>query len=368
MSIKTKMRVNIKPFNLADKCSVATKWQALERKADCSVFLSWLWIANWLDLVTDKLLIIECFEDEKLVGLAFFVEKTRKVFGFIPVKQLYLHRTGNMEEDQVWIEYNDFLLDSSVEDAARFHMVQAVCDYGDSIKEIIIGLSCNKILASFQQTFYQSRVLIATQGCSVAFDKIKQTYLTEVLSKNTRSQIRRSEKLLSQLGKLNFSVYVEKDQVNQLLRDISKKHVERWQNTLEGSGFTNPLFSEFHQKVINFDNSHIVQVAVLSIDDNAVGYLLNYVYREQVYFYLSALTAFDESKIKIGLTLHAKAIQFYLDQGCSCYDFLGGEARYKQSLTNQSYDLALLIFFKKIHVLRLENKLKQIKSMLKSWL
>lgn len=358
----------IKPFTLSDKEQTAAKWQDLEGRANNSVFISWLWIGNWLDLVTDKLFIVECYQGEKLVGLAFFVEKVRKVFGLIPVKQWQLHRTGNTEQDQIWIEHNDFLLDSSVDDVARLQMVQAVCDYDASMKEVIVGLSSKSILSSFQQCFPQSRVLIATQGYSVAFDKIKQTYLTDVLSKNTRAQIKRSEKLLTQLGDLSFSIVTKKEHINLLLIEVSKIHIERWQNTLEGSGFTNPLFCKFHQEIINTDDTNIVQMAVLSLNNSAIGYLFNYVYQGQVYFYLSALTVLDNSKIKVGLTLHAKAIQFYLNQVCNSYDFLGGEARYKRSLSNQHYDLALLSFFKNNLVLCLESKLKEIKHMLKLWL
>lgn len=365
---KQNITTQITPFHLSEKDALAMKWQTLETRANNTVFLSWLWISHWLDLVTGKVFVVECYDAKKLVGLACFVENTRKAFGFIPVKQWFLHRTGNESEDQIWIEYNDFLLDSAVEVKARSSMIKAVCDYDASVKEFIVGLSSKDILSNFQQSFAHSRELISTKGYSVDFDKIQHVYLTEVLSKNSRAQIKRSEKLLTQEGELSFSVSLNKEEISQLLGDIAEIHINRWQNTLEGSGFTNPLFSHFHQSLINDDCNNVVQVATLSLNNRAIGYLFNFVYQEHVYFYLSALTVFENNKIKVGLTLHAKAIQFYQEQGLSCYDFLGGEARYKSSLSNQHYNLAILSFFNNSIILQVENKLKAIKQSLKLWL
>lgn len=362
------MKIQIKPFTLSEKKQVAEKWQDLESRANNSVFISWLWIGNWLELVNDKLFIVECYQGEKIIGLAFFVEKVRKVFGLLPIKQWQLHRTGNTAQDQIWIERNDFLLDSSIDDLARLQMIQAVCDYDPSIKEVIVGLADDKVLTDFKKHFNKSREYIDSQGYFVDLDCIENNYITDVLSKNTRSQINRSERLLAQQGELAFTVITKQDDINQLLPDIAKRHLLRWKNTNDGSGFSNPLFYRFHQYFIKSDDNNVVQVAVLSLNNQAIGYLLNYVYKDTVNFYLSALTEFDDGKIKVGLTLHARAIQYYCNQNCKSYDFLGGDAQYKKSLSNQHYDLALLSFYKNTFIIPLESKLKDIKHIFKSWL
>lgn len=358
----------IKPFTLPEKEPVAVKWKDLEVRANNSVFISWLWISNWLELVNDKLFIIECYQGKKLIGLAFFVEKTRKAFGVIPIKQWQLHRTGNTEQDQIWIEHNDFLLDSSVEDAAREQMILAIYDYDISIKEIIVGLANNNVLKTFKKYFYQAREHIVSPGYIVDLNCIENNYSINVLSKNTRSQINRSEKLLAQQGELTFTVISNKNEINQLLSSIAEIHLLRWGNTPDGSGFSNAIFYHFHQNVIKSDDDSIVQISVLSLNDKAIGYLFNYVYKERVSFYLSALMTFDNSKIKVGLTLHARAIQHYFNKDFKYYDFLGGDAQYKQSMSNQRYNLALVSFCKDNLIIRLESKLKDIKQMLKLWL
>ena len=358
----------IRPFTLSEKVQVAAKWKDLELRANNSVFISWLWIGNWLELVNDKLFIIECYQGETLIGLAFFVEKIRKVFGFMPIKQWQLHRTGNTEQDQIWIEHNDFLLDSSVDDVARVQMIQAVYDYDVSIKEVIVGLANDKVLNNFKECFYQSKEYVSAPGYIVDLNRVENNYSINVLSKNTRSQINRSERLLAQQGELTFTVITNTNEINLLLSSIAEIHLSRWQNTPEGSGFSNSIFCHFHQNFIKSDDKSIVQISVLSLNNKAIGYLLNYVYKERVSFYLSALTTFDDSKIKVGLTLHARAIQHYFNQSCKYYDFLGGDGQYKQSLSNQHYNLALFSFYKDNLIIDLESKLKEIKHMLKLWL
>ena len=368
MTKNSKMTVSIKPFCLAEKEFVAIKWQALEQKANCSVFLSWLWIGNWLDLVTDKLFLIECHQGENVVGLGFFVEKTRKIFGVIPVKQWWLHKTGNTEQDQIWTEHNDFLLAEDTADVVRLAMVEALYNYDNQKKEIVVGLSSDKVLQCFYQHFSQSNSLVKTLGYVTDFSYIKTSYQHEVLSKNTRAQINRSNKILNQLGNLAFNVVTEKAEVNALYKDIARIHIERWGNTKEGSGFSNKVFTTFHQQLVNNDAASTVQIAVLLLNNSPIGYLVNFVYKQKVYFYLSALTTFSNSKIKVGLTLHEKAISYYASQGMKSYDFLGGEARYKRSLSNQSYKLSMYSFYKNNLLLMVESKLKHVKVQIKLWL
>jgi len=361
------IRTVIRRFCLSEKNTIAQKWQDLEQRANCSVFLSWLWIGNWLDLNASAIFIIESYQEDKIVGLGFFTENTRNALGFYPVKQWWLHRTGNPKQDQIWIEYNDFLLDSQCESAVRQEMIDALTHYKDSaaIQEFVIGLSSTRTLNTFHQMFNLSRTLIASRGYSVDLETIKHSYAQDILSKNTRSQIRRSEKLLNEIGTLSFRVVTNKQQILDLLPSIENAHIKRWRDSHEGSGFTNPVFTAFHHQLINRDESHVVQIAVLSLDDNDIGYLMNFVYDNQVYFYLSALTNGFDSKIKTGMTLHCKAIQHYSEQGLQIYDFLGGEARYKRSLSNHAYDLNINCFYKNNLALRLENLLRKANAFLR---
>ena len=356
-----KIITQIKPFELSQKDQLAILWSDLEKRANCSVFLSWQWISNWLSLVSKQMFVVEAYQGSKIVGLGIMVEQQRKAFGLLPIKQWYLHRTGIEQQDQIWTEYNDFLLDQQIADEVRDKMVSAINCYDKSVQEFVIGLSSNRVTSCFEKHFKHSAEQMTAQGYSVDFSEIKDSYLETVPSKNTRSQIKRSDKLLSQMGILTFDVVTDKNQVKALFSEISKLHIVRWQNTREGSGFTNELFKIFHQRFINGGDS-TVQISVLSLDNKALGYLVNFVYNDRVYFYLSALTTSANNKIKIGLSLHSKAIQYYLSLKLKTYDFLGGEARYKQSLSNSQYVLSMKSFNRNSYILIIESAFKIIKS------
>jgi len=356
--------IKINPFCLSEKKRLALIWQDLENRSNATIFLSWLWIGRWLELVTNRMFLIEAYQNEKIVGLGVFVEKERKVFGLFPIKQWFLHRTGNIKQDQIWIEYNDFLLVKDAEDSVRLAMVKALSQHDHKIKEFVIGLSSEKVLNCFNLCFVHSSLLIKSLGYLANISHIKNSYLQDIPSKNTRSQIKRSEKSLRQLGDLTFSVITDKNKINSLYADIARIHIERWGESCEGSGFSNELFTTFHHQLIN-EEASFVQIAVLSLSNKDIGYLVNFVYQQKVYFYLSALKTFDDNKVKVGLTLHEKAIDYYAKQGIHAYDFLAGEARYKQSLSNQCYELLMIRFYKRNWILIIEHQLKKLKNRIK---
>lgn len=362
--MNTKILIN--RFNLSDKSLVAKKWQLLERNSTKNIFLSWQWISNWLDLVTDNLFLIEANHNNKVVGLGFFVEKERKVLGVFSIKQWWLHRTGVQQQDQIWVEYNDFLLDKSCSATIRTKMIEAVSTFDSSVKEVIIGLSGSEQLNCFDKSFTRLNFLktsiIKDSGYLVPLSCTKDDYLNKVLSKNTRNQISRSKKILQSYGKLSFEVFSTPQKLIELYPKIANIHIDKWKDTNEGSGFLNPLFEKFHKSMAMNSLDSTVQIAVLSLDEVELGYLINFVYNNKVYFYLSALKKNSDNKVKIGLTLHCEAIQYYLDQGVASYDFLCGDARYKKSLSNEKYKLEMKCYYRDSLLLHLERNLKNFKT------
>ncbi len=368
MSINKTYITTVKPFDISQKKELGEKWRLLEENSDSSIFLSWQWIDNWLDLVTDKLFLVEAYHEDKLVGLGFFVEKTRKVFGCFSVKQWWLHRTGIQQQDQIWIEYNDFLLDETCSETVRDQMIKAVADFDPSVKEVIIGLSGTEEIDSFTKSFaklnFSAASTVETNGYLASFSRSNNDYLRETLSKNTRSQISRSKKILQSQGKLDFKVFSDPEKLAELYPKIASIHIDKWQETNEGSGFSNPIFAGFHKAFALNNTDELVQISVLSSNEVELGYLVNFVYNNKVYFYLSALQQNPDNKIKIGLTMHSEAIRYYEEQGIESYDFLGGDARYKKSLSNEKYGLAMKRYYRNEFLLRLECQLKNFKMRL----
>ena len=217
---------------------------------------------------------------------------------------------------------------------------------------------------SFAQLGFSSTNTVETNGYLATLSCSNEDYLKATLSKNTRAQISRSKKILQSQGQLTFEVFSDPEKLAELYPKIASIHIDKWQETNDGSGFSNPIFAGFHKAVALNNTDELVQISVLSSNEVELGYLVNFVYNNKVYFYLSALQQSPDNKVKIGLTLHSEAIQYYAEQGIESYDFLGGDARYKQSLSNQKYGLAMKRYYRNELLLRLECHLKNVKMRL----
>lgn len=364
----TKTHVNTTQYE-----ALGHKWKILEADSDCSFFLSWAWIEAWLEHMTENVIVIEAKYNKKTVGLSLWVESSRKVLGLFTIKQANLHRTNDVNKDQVWIEYNDFLLDKAVADDVRNAMINFIKQECLEWQEINIGLSLPHVIQSFEHYFSNSYKVISSLGYRVKYENntSKSTLVTysnyrqNILSKNTRQQVNRSEKLLKELGTLKFATVSKPEDVSHYLSRISELHISKWGHTAEGSGFENPYFVNFIRQLILDSTVPMVEVAILFLDEKPIGYLLNFIYENRVNFYLSAIETGFNPKIKIGMLLHTMSIEYYETKGLDFYDLLAGDARYKQSLSNNKYKMCLMRFINGCNLIVWENRIRNWKNKLK---
>ena len=165
----------------------------------------------------------------------------------------------------------------------------------------------------------------------------------ESLSSNSRAQIRKSMRLYEKIGKLTIDLAKNSDELSQWFEHLNQLHMKRWGNSDEGSGFSNPWFVSFHSALLN-DGLKGGEAELLRIKagDSVLGYLYNFVFKGHIYFYLSGFNFNDDPKLKPGLVSHCLAISYYSQLGNNCYDFMGGDARYKRSLSNQNGEMTII--------------------------
>lgn len=362
------MTINITSYPLTsiEPEVFAQKWQTLESEADAHFFLSWQWISVWINTHGLPITVIEAQIEQKTLGLSLWVEKTRYILGFYPIKQAWLHRTGEPKKDQMWIEYNDILLAQSHQNEVRSAMLEYIKQGHLGWQEFIIGLSDADTIEEYQAHFPTGYTAIASQGYKVDLDALTRPYKQAVLSRNTRSQINRSYKLLQLQGEVSFKVLTDHEEILACWPHVAKLHKTRWQDSPEGSGFNNRYFEDFHRELLNLvaksEKSDAIQLGVLLLNNEPIGYLVNYLYANKVYFYLSALETGFAGKIKLGMLLHTLAIEHYQALNIAQYDFLAGDARYKQSLSDKIYMQKLEHFFVKGLMLSIEHKLRLLKQ------
>ena len=328
-------------------------------------FTSWKWVGCWLKIIDYRANLISVYDQDVLVGLAFFTLHEDKRFGY-STQQLWMNRTGERALDQIWSEYNDIICPRGREWAIRSAVISHLIKIYPKVDEFILGVSREEISETpipdslFPRTIWETESY-ATQLLPQYADL--NTYLSS-LSKNTRHQIRRTLKLLQSRGDVHLKRARTLDEALSMLDNAGKLHKERWPGIK--SGFNNPVFTYFHEELIkrNFD-SRCIDILCLEVNGEPMSYLYNFVYHGYVYFYLSGIQYEDDNRIKPGLLTHALAISMYASEGCSMYDFMGGRGQYKSSLCSHKENLLITSFQRKRPLLLFKRWVNETKSRFK---
>lgn len=356
-------RYNI-TWAVTDLARLGSLWQALEVQAAPNFFLSWAWVSTWLRVFKPDCRVLQVHDSSGLVGLGLITLRREVRHGVISSRVLRLGQTGLQDEDQIWIEYNDLLLLPAHSTLVPQAVMSWLCQQADW-DELQLGA----MMAERQQCYHNPgchpvmKWSAPVYGVNLAaLRQHGQVYLSS-LSRNTRHQIVRSERLYEEAGELQFSVVSGSDEMLSWWPVLSGLHRQRWDGVSGGSGFANPHFVTFHQSLIRqVADAGLVEFCILTHAGNTIGILYNFVYRGRVYFYLSGLAYGDDSRLKPGLVIHARAIQHYLAGGHGYYDFMGGEARYKQSMGECAGELQLISYQRPRIGLRLEQWARRAKQ------
>jgi len=349
-----------------DVTRLESVWCELERISDASYFLSWSWVSHWAITMEPHLYLCSAYSGERLVALGLFVSNGTRRHWALPVKQLRLHSTGIEDHDQIWPEYNGMLIESGYEDQVYSGLIAFLEQQSFDWDELVIGPVAASVVSKTELSSTIPLKYWEAPTYRVNLRKLKESQLTylDSLSKNTRQQVRRSIRHYQSQGELELTKARTPQEAKQFFNAIGIAHKRRWGNE---SGFNNPYFVEFHHGLIekNFNTGN-VDLVKLQVNNNIIGYIYNFVYRNKVLFYLSGLDYLSENKFKPGLVLHSICIQSYMDDGIDEYDFLGGEAQYKKSLGSQADKLSITYYQKQVTKLRIEGRLRAIKQNIQS--
>lgn len=341
-------------------------WCDLEKRACPNFFLSWYWVKSWIEAFAPDLKVVEITLDGELVGLGLLTLSTEVRHKVIQSRVLRLGQTGEADKDQIWIEYNGLLVDSRYAKVIPESFMEFMLTL-DDWDEFLIGASSVSTLNAFQHRALTPVTRWESSAFGVDLNAIRansKDFLSS-LSSNTRYQIKRSIKKYRAQGKFEFEVLSEIDTFKSVWGRIGDLHMQRWGDQ---SGFRNPNFVSFHEALIRNAQLHkAIEFCILKLNNDIVGCLYNFILKGRVYFYLSGLEYQEDRAIKPGMVLHAMAIQSYLERGFEYYDFMGGDAQYKRSLSNAGSNLMMLSFQRPRMKLRIEQHLRGLKNSLSTF-
>ena len=296
-----------------------------------SPFLQARWMQCWQAHIRTSMSAYIMFDNEKPVAAALIGKQIKRVVGMSLTTAL-LNQTGEESDDQVWIEYNDLLGYPAYFRQCMTHLIEELGQKG--FDRFYLSM-CHPIswwppavtasLTQFDEV--PGYISIITEKTDVAA-------LLNSLSKNTRAQCRRSIKQLEQmLGPIGVHRAESNDQKQHYLAQLAELHRQQWQSSAQGSGFDNSVFYSILRDLLD---TNTAEVLLVKAGETALGYSLNFCYHETVYFYCSGVNhALATTHIKPGYIMHLYLMAEYASQGFQRYDYMGGEARYKASLSHQ---------------------------------
>jgi len=158
----------------------------------------------------------------------------------------------------------------------------------------------------------------------------------ERLSRNTRHQLRRSNRLYEAHGPLALHRAETVEAALVYLNKLMLLHDITWNARGKPGAFATEPVRRFHHKLISRGvPSGEVDLLRVTAGPVLVGYLMNFNYNGEVSAYQSGFNySVVGQHLKPGLTSHYLAIEAYRAGGASVYDFLAGADRYKLSLAN----------------------------------
>ncbi len=312
--------------------ALGARWRTVEAVADPAFFQTWTWIGCAARRFADPLL-IEAHDADGPLGIALWNRRRSWLAG----DSLWLHESGDPALDAVFTEHNDPLLARRAPEGLLLAMLRAALEPWDgrAPRLVLSGVGAATRDAALQTG------AVALPGPDRAAPYVDlarvppgEAYI-EQLSRNTRQQLRRSDRAYAAGGALRIERAANAGQALAFLHALIALHAATWAARGKPGAFATEPVRRFHRCLVGRGAPEEVELLRIAAGGRVVGYLYNLVRGGWACAYQSG---FDYPGAaphgKPGLTCHHLAIEMHRARGGTSYDFLGGADRYKRSLSN----------------------------------
>ncbi len=293
--------------------------------------------------------------------------------GLLRVQRLGFNELVDESLDEVTIEYNRFRGPQNIPFASSLDWLLTEIDKRQDWQEILFSRIAADELRALQSAA-QSRnwgwyLEDARPGFKVDFEKIRNVHAGDFvasLSQNSREQLRRARRFCEkQYGPLKLELASNEEQALEFLDALAVLHRLRWSSQAHqrGKGFENLAFAAFHKELVTLGTkSRKVEMIKVSAGSSVLAYLYNFRASKEIHFYMSGVNYDLDSKSRAGIIAHDLAIEFYLqDATLNTYDFLAGANRYKDSLSNEKYEMFSIVLQRPNFWLTAERAVRKLK-------
>jgi len=340
-------------------------WQSIEKTSNTSFYLSWTWMENWLKcLSSDEKVIFVYASYLSSPVFCYFLGIQKQIDNkIIYSSRAYLNKTGILEKDTITVEYNGILVDKNFQEIDFTQVFQKTNGW----HELVAGFVSPHQTKYFdsQTTNYNCRIQSEEKGYYVDLEAVRKSNndLLPLLSKNKRSQIKRSMKAYAKDGEIRLETAKNYDEIINSFNNLQELHQKAWQKKGLPGAFSNKFFTHFHKCLVK-NNAGTKNIDFINVyaKNTLIGSLYNFIYDNQVYFYQSGFEYRTENVYKPGLITHYLAINHYASLGYQTYDLLVGELDYKKSISSHSYPMPSYRLRTNKLRFKLEDSLRYLKS------
>jgi CelD/BcsL family acetyltransferase involved in cellulose biosynthesis len=330
---------------VADWAALGERWRELESRADPSFFQSWSWIGCLAPERYDDPMLLQAQRAGRTLALGLFNRRRGWLFD-----TLWLHETGLPQLDSLFIEYNGLLIDAAcaagAEDslhaaclAAARHAALPGRPRGRRL--ILNGVDSAHLRAATASGTVSGLTTRHAPALDLATLRRDGLGHEDVLSANTRAQLRRSLRGYAALGALAARCATDAAEAHRFLDELARLHQATWQRRGCAGAFAEPHFARFHHALIDRALPRgEVELWRISAGSAVIGYLYNFQHRGRILAYQSGFDyTLADRRAKPGLTCHHLVIEKSLTAQRIWYDFLAGDDRYKRSLSDTATTL-----------------------------
>lgn len=349
----------------SEQIEAASKWQDLEQRIrNTGLTNSWPWIKTWLDnhdhIVQPTFAFAK--QGNQPIGAALIIKATHRIKG-IPIPSVHLGTAGARYTQ--YMEYNRLLVAPENLDAFARGLIRTLQQefrWSELRLDGFVPEHAAALIRAGANAGLQFRV---EEKKSPAFDfqKAADEGFQDVISasgNNTRYNIRRSLRLFdSNFGQRSIEWPETPEQARDILRELISLHQKRWERVGKPGSFQSDHVRRYYEDLIDalslWPQGSLI-VFRLKQGETTIGCLFNVVDEGgHVMFYKSGLPMFEDNRLKPGLVAHAVCMaeckrrglleeekcrqcgfaeEESRKRGLFKYDFLAGEALYKEQLSN----------------------------------
>lgn len=324
------------------------EWRGLLRGGDADgLFMTWEYASAWW----------EQFGNGKQLRLLVVRDGSGEVCGIAPLmlgvgntlaRQYVKHLSFIGQLNESLMEYQEFVVrkgDESVVAEAIARLVLGEMRNEWEVLYFSVIREGSVVMGFFQEELekrgFPAAKFFVRKSPNVALGESWEAFLAR-LSRNSRKKVKRAEKRFDREFENELLVAGVDIPVVEAMEVLEELNGMRWGDAARS--FKTREFGVFHRKLAkDFVERGWLSLLLLRGDGEFVAAQYDFVYGNKVWGFQGGWRS-DLAEYSIGKVMMAKALRRYIDLGIEEYDFLAGEAQYKDSWSDGErivYDLEL---------------------------